>query len=338
MTFVDDFSKILPGNLVDWLHTLNTKELTEILLHVGSFPAVRFGKKLWDSLDDGTEKYITTQTDIDSIVCNLPKFNQKNRAAMDARLHRVSAIRNVDNKIIGLTIRVGKDFPGLANIFKDLLEGADNIIIISPPGLGKSSILRDISRLVAEELHQHVCVIDYTNELAGNGDVPHPSVGPCTRFQVPVGKTMADVMLEAVENHNPDVVICDEISTYNDVRSAQSIAARGVKLIATAHGVGVDSLLNNPVLKHLAGNVSVVTLGDSEMKTRDLDTKNVTERELPPTFSCAIEIKDFDNYNVYRDLETVIDALLAKKAVVPEKRLRHKDGTFAVLCKQSISN
>lgn len=306
MSYKDDFQNILPTEVLDWIDTQNNKTITELVLHVGMVPLVRFERTQYETLD-----YIVTEETISAIEKLLPKFNSKNRTSLNGHLHRISKIVNVDRFTIGFTIRFGKIVPNVADRIADIIGTNKSVLIIAPPGRGKTTMLRDIARHLSKKLDEWVVVVDHTNELAGNGDIPHECIGDSLRLQVPAGKAMAEVMIEAVENHNPDTIIVDELSDKKDAFVAKSIANRGVKLIATVHGRSLKDVVDNPDMKLLIGNVSTSSISDDNAEKND-GRKTRIEREYDPVFDYAIEILSFDRYVVYTNVSEAVDAILQK--------------------------
>jgi len=241
-------------------------------------------------------------------------FGNKNRAGIDGTLHRVSCIKNRDDKIIGLTLRVGKPIPGASDKLNKYIEQEGSILLLGKPGAGKTTLIRDIANKLSAT--KRVIIIDNTNEIAGSGDIPHYSIGAARRMQVAAGRPQGEVMLEAVENHTPDVVIIDEISTEIDVNAARTVAERGVRLIATAHGTTLAHLIKNPVLNNLVGGIVSVTLGDEEAKARNT-SKTVLERRELPSFETLIELKGYGEYTVHEDVAHTIDDLLLSREIFP---------------------
>ncbi|MEB3206747.1 MAG: R3H domain-containing nucleic acid-binding protein [Vampirovibrionales bacterium] len=265
-----------------------------------------------------------TQQELDATIKRLGKFTSDNRAGIAATLHRISAIRNRAGKIIGLTCRVGRAVYGSVSILEDLIRAGKSMLILGAPGTGKTTKLREIARILSDELGQRVVIVDTSNEIAGDGDIPHPSIGSARRMQVSDPFHQQQVMIEAVENHMPQVIIVDEIGTGPEAAAARTIAERGVTLIATAHGVTLQNLIKNPVLCDLIGGIQSVTLSDEEAKRRGTQ-KTVLEREKLPTFDILVELHDYHTMAIYADVSVAVDRLLKGWPLAPE--LRQQDPT-----------
>jgi stage III sporulation protein SpoIIIAA len=265
--------------------------------------------------------------DIDYIVSRIGEFGDDNRAGITRTLHRISALRNRQGRIVGLTLRVGRSVHGTIDIIRDVVEAGKSILIVGRPGVGKTTKLREVARVLADDLHKRVIVVDTSNEIAGDGDIPHPAIGRARRMQVPRVAQQHAVMIEAVENHMPEVVVIDEIGNEQEAMAARTIAERGVQLIATAHGTTLDNLLQNPTLNNLIGGVHTVTLGDEEARRRGTQ-KTVLEREQPPTFDVVVEMVEQDKLAVYHDIATVVDKMLRGTPPTPEIRFANEDGSI----------
>ncbi len=252
-------------------------------------------------------------------------FGDDNRAGIERTLHRISAIRNRSGKIVGLTCRIGRAVFGTIEIVGDLVESGRSILIMGRPGIGKTTMLREAARVLAEDLDKRVVVVDTSNEIAGDGDIPHPGIGRARRMQVRTPDLQHAVMIEAVENHMPEVIVIDEIGTELEAAAARTIAERGVQLIGTAHGNNLDNLMLNPTLSDLIGGIQSVTLGDEEARRRRTQ-KSVLERKAPPTFDVVVEIQDRDRVTVHADVAETIDALLRGDPIAPELRERDEAG------------
>jgi stage III sporulation protein SpoIIIAA len=268
--------------------------------------------------------------DIDHVVSRIGMFSGDNRAGIERTLHRISAIRNRQGRIIGLTCRVGRSILGTIDIIRDLVESGRSILIMGRPGVGKTTKLREIARVLSDELGKRVIVIDTSNEIAGDGDIPHPAIGRARRMQVASPEAQEGVMIEAVENHMPEVIIIDEIGTQAEAFAARTIAERGVQLIGTAHGNSLENLLMNPTLSDLVGGIGSVTLSDEEARRRGTQ-KTVLERKAPPTFDITLELQDRDRLAVHLDVAEVVDQLLRGYMPQPEIRTIDETGQMKVL-------
>jgi nucleoside-triphosphatase THEP1 len=228
--------------------------------------------------------------------------------------------------IVGLTCRVGRAVYGTTDIIQDLIESGKSLLILGRPGVGKTTILREAARILAES--KRVVIVDTSNEIGGDGDVPHPAVGRARRMQVAKPSLQHEVMIEAVENHNPEVIVIDEIGRELEAAAARTIAERGVQLIGTAHGNSLENLLLNPTLSDLVGGIESVTLSDEEARRRGTQ-KTVLERRSPPTFDVLIEIQNRDRMAVHADVAASVDSLLRGYPLPPDP-LRDEDGEIRV--------
>ena len=275
-----------------------------------------------------------TQEDIDYVVGHLSSFGKDNRAGINRTLHRVSRIVTRTGETVGLTLRVGRPFLGNIGLIQDLLETGENILIVGRPGSGKSTLLRGCSFYLSVAEDKNVVIVDSSNEIAGDGNVPHACVGYSRRLQVPIEKDQHEVMIEAVENHLPEVIVIDEVSTSEEAEACATIAQRGVQLIATAHGKNLMDVLKNPAIKVLLGNVKSVTLGDEEAEKRGT-SKTVQEREKDPVFTIAVELIDYNTVKIHRDIDKVVDSFLMQGEPTPEER-RCVDGKVITVERANI--
>ena len=296
----------------------NSDNLLEIILDLGRTPVARFvdGEVVLRPEE-------VAHTDIDFVVSRIGEFDADNRAGLERTLHRISAIRNRRGHIVGLTCRVGRAVYGTIDIIQDLVESGKSLLILGKPGIGKTTMLREAARILAEG--KRVIIVDTSNEIGGDGDVPHPAVGRARRMQVATPSLQHEVMIEAVENHNPEVIVIDEIGRELEAQAARTIAERGVQLIGTAHGRTLENLLLNPTLSDLIGGIESVTLSDEEARRRGTQ-KTVLERRAPPTFDVLIEIQERDRLTIHPDVAAAVDALVRGAAVQPEVRYRDVNG------------
>ena len=300
----------------------NQDDLLEVVLDLGRMPEARFLSREVTLKDREV-----TQEEIDYVVARVSEFTTDNRAGIERTLHRISCIRNRRGDVVGLTLRVGRAVYGTIDIIRDLLESEKSILLLGRPGVGKTTLLREAARVLAEK--KRVVVVDTSNEIGGDGDIPHPAIGRARRMQVAKPEFQHEVMIEAVENHMPEVIIIDEIGRELEAAAARTIAERGVQLVGTAHGITLDNLLQNPTLCDLIGGIQAVTLSDEEARRRGTQ-KTVLERKAPPTFDVVIEIKDWQYLAVHHDVAASVDALLRGRSHPPEIRYRDELGTVQI--------
>jgi stage III sporulation protein SpoIIIAA len=316
---------VMPPPLADSLRSRpDLPRLIEIVLDLGRPPEARFPDRGEDLATDPVER-----ADLEHVTARVGRFGKDNRAGIERTLHRVSAIRNRSGDTVGLTCRVGRAVYGTVDILRDVIERGSSILLLGRPGVGKTTLLREAARVLADDLSKRVVIVDTSNEIAGDGDIPHPGIGRARRMQVPSPEAQADVMIEAVENHMPEVIVIDEIGTSAEAAAARTIAERGVQLIATAHGNTLENLLQNPTLSDLVGGIQAVTLSDEEARRRRTQ-KTVLERKAPPTFDVLIEIEAKDALAVHRDVAEVVDRFLRGFAPRPERRRRRGDGEVEI--------
>ncbi|MBQ3819098.1 hypothetical protein II810_01490, partial [bacterium] len=312
---LDRLTEILPDKVRKYITYEKMEDVIEIVLDIGRTPEIRHAGGKIDYL--GTD--FVSDEDISYITARVQEFTSDNRSGIPGTLHRISAIRNRQGKIIGLTCRIGRVVTGTIACIKDICLLNKSILFLGRPGVGKTTKLREISRLVADELGKRVVIVDTSNEIAGDGDTPHPAIGHARRMQVTQPQYQKDIMIEAVENHTPEVIVVDEIGTEEEAQAARTIAERGVMLIATAHGNSLENLIKNPTLSDLVGGIQSVTLGDDEAKRR-ASQKTVLEREKQPTFDVVIEILDRNTLAVYKDTAEAVDYILRGWPIRPEIR------------------
>jgi len=302
-------------------------ELLEIVLDLGRLPEARYTNKVVELSKDPI-----TMENIEYVVSRVGSFGKDNRAGIERTLHRISAIRNRNGKIIGLTCRIGRAVYGTIDIIEDVVEQGKSILMLGGPGRGKTTKLREVARVLSDEMKKRVVIVDTSNEIAGDGDIPHPAIGKARRMQVTEPSLQHAVMIEAVENHMPEVIVIDEIGTEQEAFASRTIAERGVQLVATAHGNSLENLLMNPTLSDLVGGIQAVTLSDDEAKRRGTQ-KTVLERKAPPSFDVVIEIMDVDKLAIHHDVTTTVDHLLRGRQPRPEIRVRNQNGEIEVLQK-----
>jgi stage III sporulation protein SpoIIIAA len=313
----------LPPEIADKIRAIPPeRDVIEVVMDLGRRPEARFGA--------GGEQVLlereVSDEDIQYVIDHIGSFGEDNRAGIERTLHRISAIRNRSGKIVGLTARIGRAVFGTIEIIEDLVESGRSVLIMGRPGIGKTTMLREAARVLADELDKRVVVVDTSNEIAGDGDIPHPGIGRARRMQVRTPAQQHAVMIEAVENHMPQVIVIDEIGTELEASAARTIAERGVQLIGTAHGNNLDNLMLNPTLSDLIGGIQSVTLGDEEARRRRTQ-KSVLERKAPPTFDVVVEIQSRDRVTVHADVADTVDAMLRGDPIAPEERFRDDHGS-----------
>ena len=304
-------------------------DLLEVILDLGRRPAVRFtdGERI-------LRESPVTEEDLEYVEVRVSEFDADNRAGIERTLHRISAMRNRRGNVVGLTCRVGRAVYGTIDIICDIIESGQSVLLLGRPGVGKTTMLREAARVLAEQ--KRVIIVDTSNEIGGDGDVPHPSVGRARRMQVSMPNLQHEVMIEAVENHNPEVIVIDEIGRELEAAAARTIAERGVQLIGTAHGNTLDNLMLNPTLSDLIGGIESVTLSDEEARRRGTQ-KTVLERRAPPTFDALVEIRDRHRLNVHHSVSASVDALLRGRAPEAEIRFRDESGQVHIEVPETAS-
>lgn len=317
---VAEIIELLPQTIQKILKEHDLSRLIEIVIDLGRIPEARFAKNKTIVLGDQS----ATKEIINSMIKQVGAFDRANRAGLEGTLHRISCVKNKANEVVGLTMRIGRSIFGTIQIIKDCLEQNKSVLLLGPPGVGKTTMLREIAHYLSTEKEKRVIVIDTSNEIAGDSDIPHPAIGRSRRMQLPYDKKQHDVMIEAVENHTPEVIVIDEIGTKEEADAARTIAERGVTLVGTAHGINIENVIQNPTLSDLIGGIETVTLGDEEAKKRGT-RKSVLERASKPTFDICIEIVDKYTVNVHKNVATSVDSILRETPIHPELRKRDKD-------------
>ena len=299
-------------------------ELLEVVLDLGRTPEARFLRREMVLNDKEVE-----EADIDYVVARVGSFGDDNRAGIERTLHRISAILNRRGRIVGLTCRVGRAVYGTIKVIEDLVQSGKSVLLLGRPGIGKTTMLREVARVLADDADKRVIIVDTSNEIAGDGDIPHPAIGHARRMQVTTPSLQHAVMIEAVENHMPEVIVIDEIGTELEAMAARTIAERGVQLVGTAHGNTLDNLMMNPTLSDLIGGIQSVTLGDEEARRRGTQ-KSILERKSPPTFDIVVEIQERDRVAIHPDVGEAVDELLRGTSPGTEVRRLDEQGEVKI--------
>lgn len=322
---LDKLLNILPKGIRQPLaqHPMRNS-LIEVVMDLGRQPEARFPEKA----EYLSEEFVSRQ-DLDYCIERVGHFSGDNRAGIERTLHRISAILNRKSEIVGLTCRVGRAVFGTIGMIRDLVETGQSILMLGRPGVGKTTALREIARVLADDLEKRVVIIDTSNEIAGDGDIPHPAIGRARRMQVSQPELQHKVMIEAVENHMPQVIVIDEIGTELEAMAARTIAERGVQLIGTAHGNWIENLIKNPTLSDLVGGIQSVTLGDDEARRRG-SQKSVLERKAPPTFDIAVEMLERQRWVVHERVAETVDSLLRGRQPTPQVRTVSETGKVTI--------
>jgi stage III sporulation protein SpoIIIAA len=315
----------LPSHIRQSLETQDDRaSLLEVVMDLGREPEARYRDR-----EVSLSPREVTESDIENVISNIGTFGSDNRAGIERTLHRISVIRNRAGKPVGLTLRIGRAVFGTIGIIRDLVESGQSILLVGKPGVGKTTLLRETARVLADELHKRVIIVDTSNEIAGDGDIPHPAIGRARRMQVARPDLQHNVMIEGVENHMPEVIVIDEIGTQLESEAARTINERGVQLIGTAHGVSLENLMLNPTLSDLIGGIQSVTLGDEEARRRGTQ-KSVLERKAPPTFDVMIEIRERDRLAIHLSVADTVDAILRGQPYTTQIRFRNEKGEIEV--------
>ncbi len=322
---LDQLLEILPISIKESVEAYGQLDnLVEVVMDLGRSPEARYFSET---------RYLSetpvTQADLDDCIAKVGEFSGDNRAGIEKTLHRISAMRNRKGMIVGLTCRIGRAIYGTSAMIRDFVETGKSILLLGRPGMGKTTALREIARVLADEINKRVVIIDTSNEIAGDGDIPHPAIGRSRRMQVAKPEFQHQVMIEAVENHMPEVIVIDEIGTELEALAARTIAERGVQLIGTAHGNQLANLIKNPTLSDLIGGIQSVTLGDEEARRRGTQ-KSILERKASPTFEIAIEMTERYKWIVHKDVAETIDSLLRGKEPTLQVRAVDLEGKVSI--------
>jgi len=322
---LDALLDILPSHIRQPLcQQEDIRELLEVVLDLGRPPEARFPQR-----EVVLNPQEVIESDIEYIVSCISTFGDDNRAGIERTLHRISAIRNRKERIVGLTCRVGRAIFGTIKIIEDLIQSGKSTLLLGRPGVGKTTMLREVARVLADDMGKRVIIVDTSNEIAGDGDIPHPAIGHARRMQVNTPTRQHAVMIEAVENHMPEVIVIDEIGTELEAQAARTIAERGVQLVGTAHGNTLENLMMNPTLCDLIGGIQTVTLGDEEAKRRGTQ-KSILERTSPPTFNIVVEIQDWDKVAIHPDVGEAVDSVLRGQPSATEIRWLDETGEVRI--------
>ncbi len=322
---LDALLDILPPHIRQPLRRQeDLSELIEVILDLGRPPEARF-----PSREVTLDPKEIDEADLDYVVSRIGSFGDDNRAGIPRTLHRISAIRNRKGRIVGLTCRVGRAVFGTIKMIEDLIESGKSVMLLGRPGVGKTTMLREVARVLADDFDKRVIIVDTSNEIAGDGDIPHPAIGHARRMQVATPTLQHAVMIEAVENHMPEVIIIDEMGTELEALAARTIAERGVQLVGTAHGNTLENLMMNPTLADLVGGIQSVTLSDEEARRRGTQ-KSILERQSPPTFDIVVEIQERDRVAIHPDVAEAVDSILRGQPIDTEVRWLNKAGEVRV--------
>lgn len=323
---IDLLLAAIPRHIRDLLDSSghSQDDLLEIVMDLGRLPEARYRTT---SILLGDRE--VSADDISAVTHAISNFGEDNRAGIPRTLHRISAMRNRAGTVIGLTCRVGRAVHGTISIIRDLIESGRSVLLLGRPGVGKTTMLRETARVLADDVRKRVIIVDTSNEIAGDGDIPHAGIGRARRMQVQRPSEQHAVMIEAVENHMPEVIVIDEIGTELEAQASRTIAERGVQLIGTAHGQLLENLMVNPTLSDLIGGIQAVTLGDDEARRRGTQ-KTVLERKQPPTFDILVEIRSWENVLVYSNVGEAVDAILRGESPLAEQRTRNEQGEITI--------
>jgi stage III sporulation protein SpoIIIAA len=330
---LDGFLAIIPDGIRQQLVDRDEfASLYEVVIDLGRPPEARY-KNETVYLSDNPVTFF----DIEWVIGRVREFDRDNRSGIERTLHRISAIQNRSGRIVGLTLRYGRAIQGVINVIKNFFESGKSVLIVGRPGVGKTTIMREAARVLSTEMEKRVIIVDTSNEIAGDGDIPHHGIGRARRMQVPKHVEQHTVMIQAVENHMPEVIVIDEIGTEEEAAACRTIAERGVQLVGTAHGNSITNLLMNPTLSDLLGGINSVVLSDEEAYRRGTQ-KTVLERTQPPTFDVLIEIRERGRFAIYPDIADAVDRYLRNSMLKPELRIQKEDGTYETQFEEFSTN
>lgn len=234
---IDQFEAIL-NILPSWIRLFAREyqeELEEIALQEGRPPSLWLGNRFVEG------ERVVEPSDLEAVKQKLKaeyqvEFREDGRAGISGTLHRISALYDRYGILVGMTIRLARVVKGLADPIIPFLLDGKSLLIIGPPGVGKTTLLRDVIRQLAIIYGPKVVIVDTSNEIGGEGRVPHPVLGASKRVQVRIPDPMkgenhlsmlARAYYEAVANHGPQIVVGDEVSSKDDVAVVETIGRRG---------------------------------------------------------------------------------------------------------------
>ncbi len=308
---------IFPAKIVKLLQNIDNEKLIEVICDIDRPLIARYL--------DGSEielAYTITAKDLQAISTNrlLTAFTANNRCGIDKTLHRIACIRGKDGQsILGLTIRIGRILTPQIDLIADIIDTGESVLFLGKPAAGKTTKLRECADYLSTEGGKRVIIIDSCNEIGGEGNVPHFAVGRARRMPIPQGKKQYEIMLEAVESHNPQVLIIDEISTREEAMACKTIGERGIQLLASAHGERIENLIKNPAINTIIGGAASVTVGDKEASKTG--NKVVLKREFMPVFSHIIELTSYKEVQIHSNLEKAVDMFFNGSKFNPEVRI-----------------